>query len=394
MRMSKTIGLVLVSVPGYSETFLRHKIDGLQSRGFKVVLFVTERGATTDMLGCKVVYAPNLNQKGWLLLKTYCAIALKAIFKNPLRSFKHLYYDTREKIPFLQAMKRTLLNQYLFSEQIDWLHFGFGMLAIKREHVAQAIGAKMAVSFRGADLYLSPLKHPGCYDLLFKKEVSYHVLSQAMKKTLRDYGISESCITVIPPAIDVNFFSRSQEIKSDLPLTFLTVARLHWKKGLEYTLEALAILKTQQVSFRYHIVGAGDQYERLAFAVHQLGLENEVCFEGRLSPSAVKSLMQRTAIYLQYSIQEGFCNAVLEAQAMGLLCIVSNAEGLPENVIHGKTGWVVAKRSPKDLVEQIKAAIALTKSDKNIIKNNAMERVYRHFNLKDQQAAFADFYSK
>ena len=69
------------------------------------------------------------------------------------------------------SLKLIILNQFFLKEKLDWLHFGFGMLAKDRENVAEAIGAKMAVSFRGYDLYLSPLKHPGCYDLLFLKDM-------------------------------------------------------------------------------------------------------------------------------------------------------------------------------------------------------------------------------
>ena len=72
----------------------------------------------------------------------------------------------------------------------------------------------------------------------------------------------------------------------------------------------------------------------------------KVSFKGKLAHMEVKKAMEQADIYLQYSLQEGFCNAVLEAQAMGLLCIVSDAEGLPENVLHGQTGWVVPKRQP------------------------------------------------
>ena len=56
---------------------------------------------------------------------------------------------------------------------------------------------------------------------------------------------------------------------------------------------------------------------------------------------------KKADIYIQYSIEEGFCNAVLEAQSMGVLTIVSDASGLIENVVDGKTGWVVPKRRTK-----------------------------------------------
>ena len=64
--------------------------------------------------------------------------------------------------------------------------------------------------------------------------------------------------------------------------------------------------------------------------------------------------MEWADIYIQPSIQEGFCNSVLEAQAMGLLVIVSDAEGLHENVINNVTGWVVKKRNPILLSEKLR----------------------------------------
>ena len=43
MNKLKHIGLVLPSVPGYSETFFLNKIKGLLKNGFKVSLFVENR---------------------------------------------------------------------------------------------------------------------------------------------------------------------------------------------------------------------------------------------------------------------------------------------------------------------------------------------------------------
>ncbi len=109
--------------------------------------------------------------------------------------------------------------------------------------------------------------------------------------------------------------------------------------------------------------------------------------------SEVKKHLEQAAIYLQYSIQEGFCNAVLEAQAMGLLCIVSDAEGLSENVLDKQTGWVVEKRKPALLAEKIKDVMLLSTSEKQKIKTNAIRRVQQEFNLAKQQLEFINFYS-
>jgi len=296
---------------------------------------------------------------------------------------------------FVNRIKNIILNQFFFTKHLDWLHFGFGMHAIKRENVARAIDANMAVSFRGSDLYLTPLKHPNCYNLLFKKCVKYHVLSEEMKQTLLEQSVSEQQIHVIPPAIDVNFFINPFLKESfNTPLRLTTVARLHWKKGLEYTLEALALLKDLGVAFEYTVVGTGDQYERLVFAAHQLGLSKQVHFVGQLPPEAVKGIYEKTDIYIQYSIQEGFCNAVLEAQAMGLLCVVSDAEGLPENILDNETGWVVQKRRPDLLKDAIINVLGLPFETLRNIRLKAIERVAQEFNLQKQQDSFIRFYEE
>jgi colanic acid/amylovoran biosynthesis glycosyltransferase len=78
---------------------------------------------------------------------------------------------------------------------------------------------------------------------------------------------------------------------------------------------------------------------------------------------------------------------------MGVLPIVSDAEGLSENVLNNKTGWVIQKNSPKLLAEKIVEVINLPESNKEIIRKQAIERVLKEFNLEKQQKEFIDFYT-
>ena len=388
-----TIGIVLSSVPRYSETFFRNKIKGLQNNGHKVILFVDYLSPNDDDFNCKIIAATRFNKsKVGNFIKTIFVL-VKLVLMYPRKSLKLYKLDRKDGVFFTESVRNLVLNSFFFKQKLDWLHFGFGMLAKDRENVAEAINAKMAVSFRGYDLYLSPLKHKGCYDILFTKNVKYHVLSQEMKQTLLDYEIAENKIKVITPAIDVSFFKNENKVSVNQRLELVTVARLHWKKGLEYTLEALTILKNKGVDFRYTIIGAGEQKERLVFAAHQLGVLEHIIFTGKLGHDELRSQLQKADIYLQFSIQEGFCNAVLEAQAMGLLCIVSNAEGLSENVLHEKTGWVVPKRNTRALADKISEVNNISLENKEAIKNKAVLRVQKTFNLEQQNKAFLNFYT-
>src|SRR5690606_23007043 len=121
-------------------------------------------------------------------------------------------------------------------------------------------------------------------------------------------------------------------------------------------------------------------------------IEEQVKFLGKLEHQEVKEQLKKADIYIQYSVQEGFCNAVLEAQAMGLLCVVSDAEGLAENVLHQISGFVVPKRNPEELANTIEKLVYSPDNKKIEMKNAAIERIKKHFNIEKQQKEFVDFY--
>lgn len=388
------IGLVLPNIPAYSETFFRNKILGLQQNGHKVILFVNNSKAKNNYLNCKVVKAPKLDGCRVNVLIVSFVQLVKAVFINPKKSLKLYNLNKKDGITFSKNIKQIIANQFLLSEKLDWLHFGFGTMALDRENIAKVLGANMAVSFRGFDIAIYPVKHPNCYNLMFKKVDKIHVISDDLTNLLYKKGLSKNVkISKITPAIDTDFFVSSAKLENAV-LQLTTIARLHWKKGLDYTLEALTLLKKQNIPFHFSIIGDGTEKERLQFAVHQLNLSENVSFLGKLNPEQVKSVLSKTDIYLQYSIQEGFCNAVLEAQAMGLLCVVSDAEGLSENVLDKQTGWVVPKRNPQLLAEKIKEVISLDVSKKEKIKVNAVLRVQQEFNLEKQNQNFLRFYEQ
>ncbi|MEP5253964.1 MAG: glycosyltransferase family 4 protein [Winogradskyella arenosi] len=389
-----TIGLVLPAVPAYSETFFRNKINGLQERGVHVKLFVNTNSKHSYNLNCEIYKAPVLHGH---LLRVYWSILKASVLSvclSPKRSYKLYKINKSIGLSLKDNYKSLVSNQFIIRHDLDWLHFGFGTMALKREYLAKAIGAKLAVSFRGFDIGVYPVKYPGCYDELFKASPKIHVISDDIKNLVyAQGGDSRKEISKITPAIDVSFFNNLNANRIiNQPVKFISIGRLHWKKGFEDTLEALAILKQQPLEFEYTIIGDGPELESILFTIHQLQLQDCVTLKGKLLPEDVKQCLQQSDVYLQYSKQEGFCNAVLEAQAMGCLCVVSDAEGLPENVLHGQTGWVVPKRQPIILAQQIKTLLALNKEQQQNIRTQAEVRVQKNFSMSTQIEAFCKFY--
>ena len=390
--MSKAlhIGLILPALPGYSEVFINNKMNGLLNHGFEVSLFVAGKGNSTEIaLPVPVYYQVNVNNKLYMFFAFITTFIL-----HPISCIRFLNLERDSHGDWTKALKHLILNFHIIGKSLDWLHFCFTTAGIGRENLSRAMGARSAVSFRGFDIGLYSHQHPGCYDLLWKKIDKVHTISDDLYKQAIDLGLPPKIpYKKITPAINTEFFKSNVKENLHNPLRILTVGRLTWKKGYEYALKALVLLKDKKINFEYCIVGEGNYRETIKYAIHQLKLTENIILKGQLSHEDVKHEMEWADIYIQPSIQEGFCNAVLEAQAMGLLCIVTNAEGLSENVLDGKTGWVVEKRNPIAINEQILTIIESDEEDLKKIRNNAINRVNSTFNIEIQKENFSNFYS-
>jgi len=390
------IGLVIPSTPSYSETFFNSKIKGLLKNGFEVVVFTQTIDPSFKL--CKVVKSPKVNGNKFLFLLNTVKVFFKLLLhlKKVIKYYKLL---KNSSFSFKEILKRVYLNSHILSNNVDWLHFGFTTQAIGREYVAKAIGAKMAVSFRGFDINVYPLKYKNCYLDVWKNVDKVHSISQYLIEQAYNLGLQKSIPTsIITPAIDEGIFKifKSEHNSEGLSqLTICSVARLNWIKDLTTALETIKILKEKGIDINYHIIGDGDnkERERYLFMVNQLGLENNVVFHRKLTHNDTLELVSKSDIYLQTSLNEGFCNAVLEAQALGRLSIVSNVGGLKENIVNGKTGWLVESQKPELFAKKIVEVIQLSEKEKVTISKNAIIRVRKDFLLSDQNLKFVEFYN-
>lgn len=386
------IALVLSQPPAYSETFLRSKILGLQKNGIEVALYCDSNPPHKKFDLCPVKTKPKVT-KNYVLQIVYFVIVFVGLLPYFSRVKRFIAYQQKDGIRKIRLIKSIYLNAHLLKTDADWIHFGFATLTIEREVVPKAIGVKMGVSFRGYDMGTYPVKNPGCYDRLWKYVDKVHIISDDLWTNAKSFGMPESIPVVkITPAINIDLFKPLRNgLASDVPV-FMTTGRLHWKKGFVQTIEALSILHKKGIDFKYYIIGDGEDYERIAFAAYDLGIQENVRFLGRLSHAQVKSWLEKADVYIQYSMQEGFCNAVLEAQAMGKLCVVSDAEGLAENVHHNHSGWVVSRYAPEALANRLEYVLTLSPEEKQQVAQNAIHRVQTYFTMPIQEQKFVKFF--
>lgn len=101
-------------------------------------------------------------------------------------------------------------------------------------------------------------------------------------------------------------------------------------KGQQFVIEALSKLKALgNTNYEYHLAGGGDS-SVLRDLAEQLGVADQVIFEGSLPHDAMFAWLDDMDLYIQPSLQEGLPRAVVEAMSRGLPALGAHTGGIPE----------------------------------------------------------------
>ncbi|MEM9608208.1 MAG: glycosyltransferase family 4 protein [Actinomycetota bacterium] len=291
------------------------------------------------------------------------------------------------------AVGRLLFDARLLAVGADVVHFQFGDLARARTHVARATDVAFSASFRGYDLTYAGLDEPSFYDDLWPALDGAHTLGVDLRSRARDRGApADLAWTLIPPAVDLGRFDPGDRTQHDGPLRVLCLGRLHWKKAHDHAVAAVAAVRGAGVDVELRIAGSGDAEEAVRWAIDDLRMADRATLIGQLDPDEVVEQLRWADVLLHPSLTEGFANAVVEAQAMGVPVVASDAEGLRENVVDGVTGYVVARRDIGALVDRL-LLLARDPDLRRRLGDAGRERAETHFSLDAQTDAFVDFFA-
>jgi glycosyltransferase involved in cell wall biosynthesis len=128
----------------------------------------------------------------------------------------------------------------------------------------------------------------------------------------------------------------------------LFVGRLSAPKHVDTLLEALAILRAENIVVPCTIVGEGPERERLEQLICSLQLNDQVEMLGGQEFDQVLNQYERADILVLASETEGFPKAILEGMAFGLACIGSN-RGFVPTMLTAERGLLVEPGDVTDL---------------------------------------------
>jgi len=156
------------------------------------------------------------------------------------------------------------------------------------------------------------------------------------------YGLASSAgqtTEVIPPRFDAP--------------VILCLGRLAPQKGFDLALRAFALVEKTFPKARLMIVGEGVEEATLKELARSLGIEAKVDFTGSVPPDQVYSVINRATMMLLPSRFEGLPLVALQAAKMQRPIISSAVDGLPELVVDGESGLVLADNNERELAGAI-----------------------------------------
>jgi colanic acid/amylovoran biosynthesis glycosyltransferase len=268
---------------------------------------------------------------------------------------------TRNPAPYLKLLAR---------ERPALIHAHFGIDGVYALPLAKRLGIPLITTFHGFDatmataaFFSSPawMNYPLFRGRLAREGSLFLCVSSFIRDRVLAMGFPEQRTRVHYTGVDVRAI-RPRAADEEQPV-ILHVARLVEMKGTRYLIEAFAALSPQHPGAQLVIIGDGALRMSLQALTRSLGLFGKIIFLGALSHVHVLAWMRKATMLVLPSVRtgtgrmEGLGMVLLEAAATGVPVVATRVGGIPEGVLDGQTGFLVAERNAAALASSMTALL-------------------------------------
>lgn len=364
------VAFIVKVFPAISQTFVLNQITGLLDLGHEVHIY-----ASTDRSSEGAVH-PDVEKYGLLDRTTYwwrgaqpkhsrwrrrfrlTRVGLRFLLTRPKPGFRMVLacLSSKSSVPLVFAQATVAAPVY----DIVHCHFGpNGQYGVLFKELGKA--KRVLVSLHAYELTkgLSPKRLAELRTMSEQADLLLPI-SRHWRVRLLEWGCKPERVRVHRMGIDTSIFTYHPKRVEDT-MRVLTVARLVEKKGVEYAIQAIALVKKRfpGVRMQYSIVGDGPLRGELETLVSRLDLEEIVRFEGSMVQAQVQNKMQISHVFVLPSVtasdgdQEGIPVSLMEAMASGMPVISTWHSGIPELVDHGNSGLLTPERDVESIAEAL-----------------------------------------
>lgn len=373
------------SVP--SATFIDAQVNAMAEDGFAITIIGKKTGVYDYHKNVRVIVIPDgLLSRLFFITGLLLSTGLRHFFKiiKSSKGIAGLYNDLLFYLPIIQSKP-------------DRIHVQWAAFIHNRDLLFELYPKKILVSLRGAHINYTPITTPEIkesYLRLFPKVHRFHAVSKAIAKEAEQYGASSEKTDIVYSFVGDALLQKRilPKVKSE-ELKIISVGRFFWKKGYEYALDALALLKEHGIPFTYTLIAEGKTPASMLYHLHQQGIKNNVRIINGLPHIDVLKEMEHHDVLLLPSVEEGIANVALEAMATGTPVISSDVGGMKEIIDNGKSGYLVAPRDIKSIAEALEQFAALDEPQRFTVATRAKEAVSKQHNKQNFISAFRKFYN-
>lgn len=276
----------------------------------------------------RIQYA-QLEGRGTLLDLSFRSRVHKKL-RNPLKKFG------------LSAAEEAIAESFL-TEKIDCILAEYGMTGAHLTPIAKALSIPLVVHFHGYDaVQYDVIAEMGeKYQAMFAYAAAIVVVSKKMGEKIAALGCPPEKICLNTYGVHADYLKIEPTYSEKI---LVGLGRFVDKKAPYYTILAFQKALLKHPDAKLIIGGSGPLYDACINLVKFWNLQEVVSLPGVILPADFKGYMANCRAFVQHSItpgsgdMEGTPLSVLEAQAAGLPVIATYHAGIPDVVLHEKTG--------------------------------------------------------
>ena len=366
------VAILLKGYPRLSETFIAAEILALQELGLDYTIVAMRRPTDRkrhpvhERITAQVGYLPEyLYQEPLRVLRAWLRVRRRPGYAAARRQFlADLVRDSTWNRGRRFARALALAAQLPERFRHIYAHFLHTPASVAR-YAALVTGRGWSVSAHAKDIWTTP-----------DWEKREKLADAAWAVTCTAYGQAE-LERLAPGRVDLAYHglhldrlpsppeARPPRDGADPgdPLRLVSVGRAVVKKGFDVLLDALARLPGD-LNWRWVHVGGGDELKRLMAQAARLGLEVRIEWRGTQAHDGVVAGCREADLFVLPSRiaadgdRDGLPNVLMEAQSQGLACIATEVSAIPELILNGETGLLVAPEDPAALAAALAALVA------------------------------------
>ncbi|XP_023837497.1 phosphatidylinositol N-acetylglucosaminyltransferase subunit A [Salvelinus sp. IW2-2015] len=150
------------------------------------------------------------------------------------------------------------------------------------------------------------------------------------ENTVLRAGLDPEIVSVIPNAVDPRDFTPDPSQRHDDRITIVVISRLVYRKGIDLLGRIIPELCLKHPDLHFLIGGEGPKRIVLEEVREKYQLHDRVHLLGALEHKDVRGVLVQGHIFLNTSLTEAFCMAIVEGASCGLQVVSTRVGGIPE----------------------------------------------------------------